>query len=51
MTNDEDEMRIEGYEVLKAVVMKLYFWDITQCSPLKVDVSEEHVASIFRVEV
>jgi hypothetical protein len=27
------------------------FWDITPCSPLKVnDVPEEHVAFIFRVE-
>jgi hypothetical protein len=27
------------------------FWDITPCSSLKVtDVSEEHAASIFRVE-
>jgi hypothetical protein len=36
----------------QAVVMKCtIFWDITQCSPLKVsDVSEEHVACIFRVE-
>jgi hypothetical protein len=27
------------------------FWDITQCSPLKVsNVLEEHVASIFRIK-
>jgi hypothetical protein len=27
------------------------FWDITPCSPLKsTDVSEEHIASIFRVK-
>jgi hypothetical protein len=27
------------------------FWNITLCSPLKsTDVSEEHIASIFRVE-
>jgi hypothetical protein len=26
------------------------FWDITSCSPVKVnDVSEEHIVSIFRV--
>jgi hypothetical protein len=41
-----------GFEVLTAVVMKSStFWDITQCSPLKFTVvSEEHVASLFRVE-
>jgi hypothetical protein len=41
-----------GFEVLTAVVMRSsVFWDITPCSPLKAtDVSEEHVASIFRVE-
>jgi hypothetical protein len=28
------------------------FWDKTPCSPLKVNqVSEEHIASIFRVEL
>jgi hypothetical protein len=44
-------MEIEGYEVLKAVVKKSYiFWDIMQFSPLKVNVSEECIASIFRVE-
>jgi hypothetical protein len=26
------------------------FWDMTPCSPLSTDVSEEHIASIFRVE-
>jgi hypothetical protein len=27
------------------------FWDITPCNPLGVtDVSEEHIASIFRIE-
>jgi hypothetical protein len=26
------------------------FCDITPCSPLSTDVSEEHIASIFRVE-
>jgi hypothetical protein len=32
--------------------MKSYvFWDITPCSPVRATyVSEEHVASIFRVE-
>jgi hypothetical protein len=40
-----------GVEVIVAVVMKsTIFWDITQCSPLSTGVSEEHVASIFRVE-
>jgi hypothetical protein len=38
-------------EVLTAVVMKsTIFWDITLSSPLSIDVSEEHIASIFRVE-
>jgi hypothetical protein len=40
-----------GSEVLTAVVMKsTIFWDITLCSPLSTDVSEEYIASIFRVE-
>jgi hypothetical protein len=41
-----------GFVILTAVVMKSSTsWDITPCSPLKVsDVSEEHVAPIFRVE-
>jgi hypothetical protein len=26
------------------------FWDVTPCSPETSDVSEEHIASIFRVE-
>jgi hypothetical protein len=40
-----------GFEVFTAVVMKsINFWDITPCSPLSVNISEEHVASIFRVE-
>jgi hypothetical protein len=41
-----------GIEVLTAVVTKsIIFWDITPRSPLSVtDVSEEHIASIFRVE-
>jgi hypothetical protein len=40
------------FEVLTALVMKSsIFWDITPCSPLKVsDHSEEHIASIFRIE-
>jgi hypothetical protein len=38
-----------GFEVFTAVVTKsTIFWDITPCSPS--DVSEEHIASIFRVE-
>jgi hypothetical protein len=41
-----------GIEVLTPVVMKsTIFWDITPCSPVKAtDVSEEHIASICRVE-
>jgi hypothetical protein len=40
------------FEVFTAVVMKsIIFWDMTPCSPLSLtDVSEEHIASIFRVE-
>jgi hypothetical protein len=39
-----------GYEVLAAVVMKI--WNIAPCSLLKksTDVSEEHIASVFMVE-
>jgi hypothetical protein len=40
-----------GFEVLTAVVMKgAILRDITPCSPLPTDVSEDHIASIFRVE-
>jgi hypothetical protein len=41
-----------GFEVLTAVVMRSsVFWDITPRSRWKsTDVSEEHVAFIFRVE-
>jgi hypothetical protein len=41
-----------GSQVLTAVVMKSSsFWSITPCSPLKSnDVSEEHAASVFRIE-
>jgi hypothetical protein len=41
-----------GFEVHTAVVMKSSaFWDISPCSPLKAtDLSEEHVASIFKIE-
>jgi hypothetical protein len=28
----------------------IIFWDITPCSPLSTEVSEEHIVSIFRVE-
>jgi hypothetical protein len=36
-----------GFEVFTAVVMEsIIFWDVTPCS----DVSEEHIASILRVE-
>jgi hypothetical protein len=40
------------YEVLTAVAMKSPICcDITECVPLNIKVSEEHIASIFRVEV
>jgi hypothetical protein len=41
----------KGFEVLTPVVMKNnIFWDITPCSPLKVNrLSEELIASIFRL--
>jgi hypothetical protein len=41
-----------GFEVLTAVVMKRsIFWDITPCCPLKINVSEEHVATICRAKI
>jgi hypothetical protein len=42
---------MKGFEVLTAVVMKsTIFSDVMPCSLLRVtDVSEEHIASIFRV--
>jgi hypothetical protein len=41
-----------GFEVSIAVVMKIYiFWDLVLCFRWKsIEVSEEHIASIFRVE-
>jgi hypothetical protein len=32
------------------IVKSTIFWDITPCSPLSTDVSDEHIASIFRGE-
>jgi hypothetical protein len=44
-------MPVVEFDVLTAVVMKSsVFWDIRPYSLLKADVSEEHVASIFRVK-
>jgi hypothetical protein len=42
----------QEFEVLTPVVMKSsVFWELTPYSPLKVNkFSEEHIASIFRVE-
>jgi hypothetical protein len=35
----------------KIILKSIIFWDMTPCSPLiSTDVSEEHIASIFRVE-
>jgi hypothetical protein len=41
-----------GFQVYTAVAMKNFvFCDTTPCSPVKsTDVSEEHIASIFRIE-
>jgi hypothetical protein len=40
-----------GLEILTAVVMQSsVFWDIAQCSPKLTEISENHVASILRVE-
>jgi hypothetical protein len=37
-----------GFKILTAVVMKsIIFWDMTPCSPLKVN---RHIAYILRVE-
>jgi hypothetical protein len=48
-----DGVSYVGYEVPTAVAMKSsIFWDITLCSPLKVNlcVSKKHIASIFSVD-
>jgi hypothetical protein len=49
---NENNSNFVGFKVLTSVVTKSsIFWDIAPCSPLKsTDVSEEHVASIFRFE-
>jgi hypothetical protein len=47
----KNRLKFVGFEVLTAVVMmSTVFCDITSCSPISTDVSEEHIASIFRVE-
>jgi hypothetical protein len=39
------------FEVLTAVIMNsTIIWYVMPCSPLSTDVSEEHIAFIFRVE-
>jgi hypothetical protein len=39
-----------GFEVLTAAVMKFtIFWDIAQCIPFSIHISEEHITSIFKV--
>jgi hypothetical protein len=44
-------LKLLGSEVLTAVVMNSSISrDIMPYSPLKINVSEEHIASIFRVE-
>jgi hypothetical protein len=45
-------LNIVGFEVLTAVAMKIsILWDITPCSPLKVNRSfGEHGASMFRAK-
>jgi hypothetical protein len=50
--NEELHNLYVGLEVLTAVIMKgSIFWGITPCSPVKVvDVSEENVAAILRIE-
>jgi hypothetical protein len=48
----EPNLHFTGSEVLTAVVIKgSISWDITPCSPLKVHISEEHLAPIFRVNL
>jgi hypothetical protein len=43
-------LKCVGFYVIVAVVMKIFFWDITPCSPLKsTDISEEHVAMLGTV--
>jgi hypothetical protein len=40
-----------GFEVFTAVTVKnAVFWDVAPCEYITTDVSEERVASIFRVE-
>jgi hypothetical protein len=46
----ESGFNIAEFVILTAVFMKSsVFWDTTPCSPLKADVSEENIASIFEV--
>jgi hypothetical protein len=51
MDSAERVVRYVEFEVFTTVVMKsIIFWDMTPCNQLSTDVSEEHIASIFRAE-
>jgi hypothetical protein len=52
MKSEGNQYGVVEFEVLTAVVVKsTVLLDITPCSPLRVnELSEEHIASIFRVE-
>jgi hypothetical protein len=43
-------LKFHHRENFKHFLKSTIFWDIKPCSPLSTDVSEEHIASIFRVE-
>jgi hypothetical protein len=52
ISGDKSTFKCVGFEVLTAVLMKsTIFWDITSCSRLSTDVSEEQIVGrvVFNV--
>jgi hypothetical protein len=39
------------FEVFTAMTVKNVFWDVAPCRSWGTDVSKEHIASIFKVEI
>jgi hypothetical protein len=56
-TREIPSLAVRGIQATPVAILTLSFlkkysilWDITPCSLLKTDVSEEHIASIFNIE-
>jgi hypothetical protein len=50
-SHNNNVFRYVGSEVLKAVAVKSSVsWDVTLCRPVKAQILDEHIASIFKVQ-